>query len=67
MLAAQAACELGGQATQGLALGVDHVPVTLDGLVFGGESLHDVSGVCVVGLIPQAIRLGRTAEFRHAL
>jgi hypothetical protein len=40
VLATQAAGELGSQAAQGLALGIDHVPVTLDGLVLGAESLH---------------------------
>ena len=41
VLAAEAAGELGAQAAERLAGRVDNVPVTLDGLVLGGESLHD--------------------------
>src|SRR5690606_11492814 len=54
VLAAQAARELGAQAAQRLAGGVDAVPVALDGLVLGGESLHDgtLGSRSVVGLIP---------------
>jgi hypothetical protein len=40
VLAAQTARELGAQAAQGLALGIDDVPVALDGLVLGSKSLH---------------------------
>src|SRR5690606_8711786 len=40
VLAAQAAGEFGGEASGGLAIGIDEVPVPLDGLVLGAESLH---------------------------
>src|SRR3546814_11499008 len=40
VLAAQAARDLGGEAATGLALGIDEVPVPLDGLVLVAESLH---------------------------
>src|SRR5690606_36116166 len=40
VLAPEATRELAAEAAQGLAGGVDHVPVALDGLVLGGEGLH---------------------------
>src|SRR3546814_14782082 len=45
VLATQAVGELGGQAAQGLAGGVDPVPVPLDGLVLCGECLHACSSL----------------------
>src|SRR5690606_28409914 len=45
VLAAEAAGELGGESSEGLALGIDEVPVPLDGLVLGAESLHGGSWV----------------------
>src|SRR5690606_11145459 len=46
VLAAEATRDLGAQATEGLAGGVDHVPVALDGLVLGGKGFHrELSGV----------------------
>src|SRR5690606_36036476 len=41
VLAAQAAGDLAGDTAQGLAGGVDHVPVTLYGFGLGAESLHE--------------------------
>jgi hypothetical protein len=41
VLAAQARGDLRAQAAQGLAAGVDEVPVALDGLILGAEGLHD--------------------------
>src|SRR5690606_16834696 len=54
VLAAQAARELGAQAAPRLAGGVDDVPVALDGLGPGGESLHDgtLGSRAAVELIP---------------
>ncbi|TXI50465.1 MAG: (Fe-S)-binding protein [Lysobacter sp.] len=40
MFPAEAARQFGGQTAQGLARGVDEIPVALDGLVLGDESLH---------------------------
>src|SRR5690606_33254533 len=40
VLAAQAVREFGAEAAEGLAGGVDDVPVALDGLVLGGEGFH---------------------------
>src|SRR5690606_13385768 len=40
VLAAEATRDLGAQAAEGLAGGIDHVPVALAGLVLGGEGLH---------------------------
>src|SRR5690606_5240905 len=40
VLAAEATRDLGAQAAEGLAGGVDHEPVALDGLVLGGKGLH---------------------------
>ena len=63
VLAAQAVGQLGGQAAEGLAGGVDEIPVALDGLGLGDVSLHGELG-WLVGLVrPRMARVER----RHAL
>src|SRR5690606_27551730 len=64
VLAAEAACQLGGEAAQGLALGIDDVPVSLDGLVLGAESLHGGSAMGTLsGWLPRQV----PAQLHHAL
>src|SRR5690606_30831333 len=60
----EAACKLGGEAAQGLALGIDDVPVSLDGLVLGAESLH---GGSAMGTLSGWLPRQGPAQLHHAL
>src|SRR5690606_17777389 len=46
VLAAQDAGDLGGEPAEDQALGVDHVPLTLDLAGFGGVRLHAIQRPC---------------------
>ncbi len=64
VLAAQAIGQCCGQAAKGLALGINDVPVALDGLVLGNESLH---GNSIYGVLGRAGSVACARERRLAL